>query len=93
MEFVRVIRTPNSERFVVREGNQDRAALDLHYLPSGRVDGTFIVFEGQGIVEADIPKVLSRIDEMLLPSVSVAEHNLSFTVVVGRVLGAFVPER
>lgn len=92
LEFIRVIRTPHSERFLIRNGNQDMAALDLHYLASGRVDGTLIVFENQGIGEAQIPGILSRIDEMLLPDVSVAERNLSFTVVVGRVLGTFLPD-
>ena len=92
-EFMRVIRTPHSERFLLRRDKQDQAALDLHYLAGGRVDGTLIVFEGQGISDGQIADVLSRIDEMLLPDVSIAERNLSFTVVVGRVLGAFVPEK
>ncbi len=93
LEFVRVIRTPHSERFLIRSGERDQAALDLHHLPTGRVDGTLIVFDGQGLDEADIPQILSQVDGALLPGVSIAEHNLSFTVVMGRVLGAFVPDQ
>lgn len=92
LEFIRVIRTPYSERFLLRSDNQDRAALELHYLSSGRVDGTLILFQDQGIAESEIPSILSRIDEVLLPDVSVAKQNLSFTVVVGRPLGAFLPD-
>ena len=91
-EFIRVLRTPHSERFVIRSGERDVAALDLHYLPAGRVDGTLIVFDNAGLDESHIPELLARADETLLPGVSVAEHNLSFTVVVGKVLGAFVPD-
>jgi hypothetical protein len=91
-EFVRVLRSPYSERFVIRSGDRDVAALDLHYLPTGRVDGTLIVFDNAGLGEAQIPELLARVDEVLLPGVSVAEHNLSFTVVIGKVLGAFVPD-
>ena len=92
-QLVRVLRTPHSERFLLRRDNEDRAALDLHYLNNGRVDGTLILFQDQGIPESEIPSILSHIDEVLLPDVSVAERNLSFTVLVGRPVGAFLPEK
>ena len=92
LQFVRAIRTPHSERFLLRDGSRDVAALDIHYLASGKVDGTLILFEDAGIGEDQVPPLLSQIDEMLLPDVSIAEQNLSFTVVSGRVFGAYLPD-
>jgi len=40
-----------------------------------------------------VPELVQYLDEALLPEVSLDEHNLSFTVVQGRVLGDFRPER
>ena len=92
LEVIRVLRTPYSERFLLQKDGKDAAALDLHYLTNGKVSGTLIVFEGGGFTEKDIPTVLARIDEILLPEVSIAEHNLSFTAVIGKVLGTFQPD-
>jgi hypothetical protein len=89
--ILRTLRTPTSERFLFRHEDKDLASLDLHYHADGTVDGTLIAFEGAGLAEAQIPEFLSQIDETLLPNVSFAEKNLSFTVVIGRALGAFVP--
>lgn len=90
--MIRSLRTPHSERYLLQVQGKDVAALDLHYLPTGRVDGTLIVFDQSGIAEQDIPAILKQVDENLLPEVSIHEGNVSFTVVIGRVLGAFLPE-
>jgi hypothetical protein len=95
MEFrsTRIVRTPHSERFVLsRPEGGDFAALELHYLPEGTVAGTLILFEEAKIPDDRVPEILKRIDEELLPEVSIEERSLSFTVVVGRVLGSFVPQ-
>lgn len=88
-DFVRLLRTPTSERFLLRRAGTDVAALDLHYLPVGTVQATLIVFEHSGILESEIPSILTHIDEVLLPDVSLDDRKLLFTVVVGRVLGSF----
>lgn len=87
--FVRVLRTPHSERHLLRRDGSDFAALDLHYLLEGTVQATLVLFEGSGVEEPEVPEVLTLIDEVLLPEVQLDQNNLIFTVVVGRVLGSF----
>jgi hypothetical protein len=92
LQYVRTLRTPSSERFILRRGERDLAALDIHYLAADKVDSTLVLFEDSGIGEEQVPQVLAEIDEAMLPNVSLAEKNLVFTVVVGRVLGAFTAD-
>jgi hypothetical protein len=87
--LTRTLRTPYSERFLLSDGDGDFAALDIHYLLDGRVNATVAVFDGAKLRESDLPALLARIDDMLLPDVSVEENNLIFTVVMGKVVGAF----
>jgi hypothetical protein len=92
LSFARLLRTPSSERHILRRGDTDFAVLELHYLNQGTVQATLIIFEGSGLEEADVPDLLTSIDEVLLPEVHLNDHNLSFTVVIGRVLGAYQAE-
>ena len=87
--FTRVLRTPSSERHLLRRAGADFAALDLHYLTDGTVQSTLVLFEGSGVEEPDVPDLLTVIDEILLPEVQLDQQNLFFTVVIGRVLGSF----
>ena len=89
VSYVRLLRTPSSERHLIRRHDVDFAALDIHYLPNGTVQGTLILFEGCGVEEEDVPELLTHIDEVLLPEVRLDDRNLTFTVAVGRVLGAY----
>ena len=73
---------------MIRRGESDVAALELHYMDAGRVQATLIAFDGM-IEEPEIPDLLLHVDEVLLPDVSLDDKNLVVTVVVGRVLGAF----
>ncbi len=93
IEFVRLLRTPSSERHLLRRAGADSAALDVHYMPNGTVQATLLVFEGSGIDELEISEILMHIDEVLLPEVQLDEKNLTFTVAVGRVLGTYQAER
>jgi hypothetical protein len=89
--LVRTLRTGSSERYLwQRKVDQDSAALELHYLRDGRISGTLIVLD-ESISDSEVPDVLSYIDEVLLPDASVAAGNVSFTVIRGRVVGAFAP--
>lgn len=92
-KITRVVRTPYSERFVLQDSNQkDFGALDLHYTASGKVTGTLILFGNVREAEQQVPEILKSIDEILLPDVSIADGNLSFTVIKGEVIGNFRPE-
>jgi hypothetical protein len=93
LSMIRVVRTVSSERFLLQltEG-EDAAAVDLHYLREGSVAATVFLFEDGGITEDRAPELLQYIDEALLPEVSLDEHNF-FTVVQGRALGDFRPDR
>lgn len=89
VQFVRALRTPNSERFLLHREANDVATLDIHYLADSTVQATLIIFSEAAISEAEIPSLLQTIDEVLLPNVSLDDKKLIFTVVVGRVLGSF----
>jgi hypothetical protein len=89
IDYVRALRTSHSERFIVRKAGVDSGIVDLHYLADGTVQGMFVVFDGAGITDSEIPKVITHIDEILLPDVSLDDHKLLFTVVVGRVHGSY----
>lgn len=87
--LIRTIRTPSSERYVLQRGGEDAGALDLHYLPQGAVQATIVLFEHSGIPESEVPQLLTYVDQALLPDVSLDQRNLTFTVVIGHVLGAY----
>ncbi|HEX3999019.1 MAG TPA: hypothetical protein VHX65_10745 [Pirellulales bacterium] len=90
--FIRALRTASSERFILqaKEG-QDAAVLDLHYTATGNIAGTLILLEHGGISEAMVPDLLQEIDEVLLPEVTIDHRKVSFTAVIGRVVGHFAP--
>jgi hypothetical protein len=92
--ITRTLRTPHSERYLLAEpgGATECAELDLHYLSDGTVRGTLVVFEGAGVDEDGVPALLQRLDEQLLPEVRLDDATLEFTVVMGRVLGAYARE-
>jgi hypothetical protein len=69
------------------------AFADRDYSHVGSAAGTAFLFEDGGIADDRVPEFLQCFDEALLPEASLDEHNLSFTVVRGRVLGDFRPER
>ena len=87
MIWKRTIQTGSSERFLATREGRDIAAVDLHYLPDGDVSGTVTLFKEAGWSEQEIPALLRSIDEELLPDVDLKSGNLTFTVVMGEVLG------
>jgi hypothetical protein len=91
-QILRLLRTSSSERFLLRRYTTDVAALDIHYLSDGTVQATLVVFENAGIKDEELPQLLGWIDEVLLPQVSLENHKLTFTVVMGRVVGAYMPD-
>lgn len=94
IRFTRVVRTPSSERYLLHiDGEGDDAALELHYLQDGSVAGTLIVLDKQYAGKEVVAQIVEEIDKILLPSVSLEDGNLTFTVVKGSVVGSFTAER
>lgn len=85
----RTLRTSSSERLLATRDGKDVAAVDLHYLANGTVSGTVILLKEAGWKEADIPKLLQSLDEDFLPEVDLSSGTLTFTVVLGELLGNF----
>ncbi|MDA1276709.1 MAG: hypothetical protein O2960_22045 [Verrucomicrobia bacterium] len=83
----RTLRTSSSERFLATRDGKDVAAVDLHYLANGTVAGTVILLKDAGWKEDEIPNLLQSLDEDFLPDVDLEAGNLSYTVVLGEVLG------
>jgi hypothetical protein len=93
IEFVRTLRTPYSERFLLVKNSFDIGAMDIHYRLDGTAAATLIILEDSTIPDAELPALLTKIDEVLFPEISVVEKNLFFTVVRGKVIGTFLPEK
>ena len=89
LHWSRTVRTSSSERFLGRHNGRDVAAVDLHHLPNGTVTGTVFLLKEAGWTEAQVPSLLTQLDEELLPGVDLDSGGLSFTVVLGEVLGNF----
>lgn len=87
LTWKRTLRTPSSERFLALRNGADVAAVDLHYLTNGTVAGTVIILKGSGLDESNIQDLLSSLDDEFLPDVDLSTGNLTYTVVLGEVLG------
>ncbi len=85
----RTLRTSSSERFLAMRDGKEVAAVDLHYLTNGTVSGTVVLLKEAGWKEEDIPKLLQTLDEDFLPEVDLAAGTLTYTVVMGEVVGNF----
>jgi hypothetical protein len=87
----RTLRTTSSERFLAARDGAEIAAIDLHHLGNGSVAGTLIVLEESKLDESEIAALLQQLDEDFLPDVDLEAGNVTFTVVVGRVIANFEP--
>lgn len=92
LHWQRTLRTPSSERFLGLEEGREVAAVDLHHLPNGAVAGTVVLLDHRKWSEAEITALLAALDDDFLPDVDLAQGNLTFTVVIGRVVGNFEAE-
>lgn len=87
LAWKRTLRTDSSERFLAMRDGKEAAAVDLHYLANGTVSGTVILLRDAGWQDADIPGLLQSLDEDFLPDVDLKSGTLSYTVVLGEVVG------
>jgi hypothetical protein len=93
LTWKRTLRTASSERFLAQRGGDDVAAVDLHYLANGTIAGTVIILRGSGLDESNIQPLLSALDDEFLPDVDLEHGNLTYTVVLGEVLGNWEAEK
>jgi hypothetical protein len=93
LTWKRTLRTPSSERFLAIRDGKDLAAVDLHYLANRTVAGTVIILKSSGLKDADIEPLLSSLDDEFLSDVDLEHGNLSYTVVLGEVLGNWEAEK
>jgi hypothetical protein len=89
INWKRTLRTSSSERFLAQSNGSDVAALDIHYLPNGHAAGTVVILRDAGLKEGDVSGLLGSFDEHFLPDVDLAHGTLTYTVVVGEVMGNF----
>jgi hypothetical protein len=59
----------------------------VRYLPTPSSERFLLQLDGQAAA------LLERIDEILLPEVRLDDKTLTFTVAIGRVVGAYAAER
>ena len=93
--FIRVVRTPSSERFLVQEFDKpdsDIAAIDLHYLDNQVVSATVVILSEDFASEEFARLLVETVDARLLPMACLNDGDLNFTVVQGRVLSQFTNE-
>jgi hypothetical protein len=89
----RTLRTASSESFLAQREGKDVAAVDLHYLANGTVAGTVVLLKDEGWKESDVPALLGSLEEDFLPDVDLDHGNLTYTVVLGEVLGNYEAEK
>lgn len=97
IKWKRSVRTASSERFVAERDGREVAAVDLHFLQDGTVRGTVVLLTGSdaedrdsiGWREEEIPDLLASLDDEFLPNHDAAMGDLTYTVVIGRLVGSF----
>jgi hypothetical protein len=92
LRWTRTLRTPHSERLLATCDGQDTAAVDLHYLSDGTVAGTVTLLKGAAWGAEQVPALLAELDQDWLPGVDLGSGRLTFTVVMGEVVGNFEPD-
>ena len=85
----RTLRTLSSERFLAQRNDKDVAAVDIHYLTNGHASGTVILLREAGWKDEDVSGLLSSLDDHFLPDVDLSQGTLTYTVVIGELMGSF----
>lgn len=92
IRFVRVLRTPSSERFILQRDGEDFAAVDLHFLADAKVAATLVVLTSSELPDTETPDIIDEIDNALLPDHDYESGDFVVTVVRGEVTGTFASE-
>ncbi len=85
-QFERQARTPNSEAYIIRDGEDDAGRVDIHY-GSEVVTATLCLAEGSS--EADIQNIIGEIDERLVMTSDPFREDFVVTVWLGRQAGVY----
>jgi hypothetical protein len=86
LRYDRLYRTPSSEGYLVSEGEQPLARLELHFGHSA-VYG-LLLFEHEP-EEGEIRELIAHVDEDLVWTANVARDDFVVSVYTGRELGVF----
>jgi hypothetical protein len=89
ISWIRLLRTPHSERFLAQRDGADAAAVDIHHLDANRAVGTVVLFKSANWREEDVESLLQSLDDTMLPGVDLESGSLTYTVVHGDVWGNF----
>jgi hypothetical protein len=84
--FQRECRTPQSEAYVVLDGEQPVGRIDLHFTPS-IVHGALNVAES--VTQEDIRELIEMVDEELVMTADTACEDFMVVVYQGREVGSF----
>jgi hypothetical protein len=84
--FERHCRTPHSEAYLIREGEQEIGRVDLHY-GQNVVYAALVVFDDRD--QEAISELIERIDEDLVLTADVVREDFVVTVFAGRQIGIF----
>jgi len=93
ISWKRTLRTASSERFLAIRDGKEVAAIDLHYLANVTVAGTVILLREAGWKDEDSPSLLKSLDEDFLPDVDLDSGTLTYTVVIGEIVGNFEAQK
>lgn len=85
----RTLRTPSSERFLALRDGFEIAAVDIHYLSQGTATGTVILLQTVTWNDEAIQTLLASLDEDFLPDVDINAGTLTYTVVIGEIVGNY----
>ncbi len=85
-QFERQARTPSSEAFIIRSGEDDAGRVDIHY-GSDEVTATLCLAENA--TEDDIQELIGEIDERLVMTAEPFRDDFVVTVWLGREAGVY----
>ncbi len=85
-KFERDCRTPNSEAYIILDGETTVGHVDIHYTPT-LVHATLCVAES--LTQVDIRELIDVIDEELVDVVGVMREEFIVHVFQGREMGVF----
>ncbi|MCH7838448.1 MAG: hypothetical protein IIC26_08060 [Chloroflexi bacterium] len=85
-QFERQARTPTSEAFIIRSGEDDTGRIDIHY-GSDVVNATLCLAENA--TEDDIQELIGEIDERLVMTAEPFRDDFVVTVWLGREAGVY----
>ena len=86
IRFERQFRTPYSEGYTIKQGNNQVGSVDIHFTTS-TVHATLII--ERELEETEIGKLIEQIDEELVLSADMPREDFLVSVYIGRDVGFY----